>query len=162
LNASGHPELISAALTLNAGQIPASFILLLTADKLQGRLWPYLVLGVLSSVCIVGVMTSASAWTVFWGGRVRIFARRSPGVGIGARPLFCDNPNDVAQTSAAAFAISSGFAMLVSFLSGVAWDLAGNVNAALIPILLGSLPILVAVPKFARKKELLLPVRYEP
>ncbi len=163
LNASGHPELVSAALTaLNAGQIPASFILLLTADRLQGRRWPYLVLGGLSSVCIVGVMTSASGWTVFWAGVCGFSLGAALGLGLALAPLFCDNPNDVAQTSAAAFAISSGFAMLVSFLSGVAWDLAGNVNAVLIPILLGSLPILVAVPTFARKKELLLPARHEP
>jgi MFS transporter, CP family, cyanate transporter len=68
-------------------------------------------------------------------------------------PLLCRNPNDVALTSAAASAIAYGFAMLVSFLSGVAWDLVGNVNAVLIPILLGSLPIPVAVPKFTGKTE---------
>lgn len=154
LNAAGHQELISAALTgLNAGQVPASFLLLLTADRLQGKRWPYLVLGVLSSVCVVGIMTSASAWTVFWMSLAGFSLGAGLALGLALAPLLCSNPNDVALTSAAAFAIAYGFAMLVSFISGVAWDWAGNVNAALIPILLGSLPILVTVPRFARQKE---------
>lgn len=154
LNAIGHQELISAALTgLNAGQVPASFLLLLTADRLQGKRWPYLVLGVLSSVCIVGIMTSASAWTVFWTSLAGFSLGAALALALALAPLLCDNPNDVALTSAAASAIAYGFAMLVSFLSGVAWDWAGNVNAVLFPILLGSLPILISVPKFARQKE---------
>ena len=151
LNASGHQELISAALTaLNAGQVPASFLLLLTADKLQGKRWPYLLLGALSSVCVVGVMTSASAWTVFWAGLSGFSLGAALALGLALAPLLCNNPNEVALASATAFAIAYGFAMLTSFLSGVAWDLAGNVNAALIPILLGSLPIFIAAPTFAR------------
>jgi CP family cyanate transporter-like MFS transporter len=154
LSAIGHQELISAALTaLNAGQVPASFLLLLTADKLQGKRWPYLVLGTLSSVCVVGIMTSASAWTVFWAGLAGFSLGAALALALALAPLLCRNPNDVAPTSAAASAIAYGFAMLVSFLSGVAWDLAGNADAVLIPILLGSLPILVAVPRFAGKKE---------
>ena len=150
LNAIGHPELISAALTgLNAGQVPASFLLLFTADKLQGKRWPYLVLGVLSSACVIGILTTASAWTVFWTALAGFSLGAGLALGLALAPLLCSNPNDVALTSAAAFAIAYGFAMLVSFVSGVAWDLAGNINVVLIPILLGSLPIFVAVPRFA-------------
>jgi MFS transporter, CP family, cyanate transporter len=153
LNADGHPELISAALTgLNAGQVPASFLLLITADKLQGKRWPYLVLGVLSSVCVVGILTSASAWTVFWASLAGFSLGAGLSLGLALAPLLCRSPDEVALTSATAFAIAYGFAMLVSFLSGVAWDLAGNINAVLIPILLGSLPILVTVPNFAKKQ----------
>ncbi len=151
LNGNGHQEFTSAALTaLNAGQIPASFLLLLAADKLQGKRWPYLMLGVLSSCCVVGIMTSASGWTVFWAGLAGFSLGAALVLALALAPLLCSNPDDVAVTSATAFAISYGFAMLVSLVSGAAWDLAGNVNAALIPILLGSLPILLAAPTFAR------------
>jgi CP family cyanate transporter-like MFS transporter len=154
LNAIGHPEFINGALTaLNAGQVPASFLLLLTADKLQGKRWPYLVLAVVSSVCVAGILTTASAWTVYWAGVAGFSMGAGLGLALALPPLLCRNPNDVALTSAAASAIAYGFAMLVSFLSGVAWDVAGNINAVLIPILLGSLPILVAVPRFKTKKE---------
>ena len=153
LTGSGNPELISATLTaFNSGQVPASLLLLLAADRLQGKRWPYLVLGVISSVCAVAIMTTASVWTIVWAGVAGFSLGASLVLGLALAPLLCENPNDVARTSAAAFAIAYGFAMLVSFLAGVAWDLAGNVNASLIPILLGSLPILVTVPRFARQK----------
>jgi hypothetical protein len=42
--------------------------------------------------------------------------------------------------------------MLISFVSGAAWDMVGNVDAALIPILLGTLPILFLGPTLAPGK----------
>jgi len=153
LSGNGRQDLISTALTaLNAGQVPASLLLLITADRLQGKRWPLLTLGALISCCVVGIMISASAWTVFWAGLAGFSLAASLVLALALAPLLCDNPDDVALTSASAFAISYGFAMLISFVSGVAWDVAGNVNAAFVPILLGSFPILVAVPKFARKE----------
>jgi hypothetical protein len=41
--------------------------------------------------------------------------------------------------------------MLVRSFPGLAWDLAGNVNASFVPTLLGSFPIPRAVPRFVRK-----------
>jgi MFS transporter, CP family, cyanate transporter len=158
LNASGHPELIGEALTaLNAGQAPASLLLLLTADRLQGKRWPFLTLGVLFCVCVVGIMTSAGAWTVFWAGVVGFSCGAALSLGLALAPLLCDDPNDVALTSAAALSIAYGFAMLVSFVSGVAWDWAGHATAALIPILLGCIPILISTPTFARTDSVALP-----
>ena len=150
LDANGHHDLISAALTaLNLGQLPASFLLLLVADRLQGKRWPLLTFGVIASGCVIGIMMSASAWTVFWAGVAGFSLAATLVLSLALPPLLCSS-NEVALTSAAAFAISYGFAMLISFISGVAWDQAGYVSAAFIPILLGSLPILVAVPAFAR------------
>jgi MFS transporter, CP family, cyanate transporter len=151
LNASGHAEQIGEALTaLNAGQVPASFLVLLTADRLQGKRWPFLTLGALFCVCVVGIMTSASAWTVFWAGVVGFSCGAALPLGLALAPLLCEDPNDVALTSATALSIGYGFAMLVSFVSGVAWDWAGHAGAALIPILLGCIPILIATPTSAR------------
>lgn len=153
LSGNGRQDLISTALTaLNAGQVPASLLLLITADRLQGKRWPLLTLGALISSCVVGIMISASAWTVFWAGLAGFSLAASLVLALALAPLLCDSPDDVALTSASAFAISYGFAMLISFVSGVAWDLAGNVNAAFVPILLGSFPILIAAPTFARKE----------
>ena len=150
LDGSGRHDLISAALTaLNLGQLPASFLLLLTADKLQGKRWPLLTFGMVSSGCVLGIMISASAWTVFWAALSGFSLAAGLVLSLALAPQLCSS-KDVARTSAAAFAISYGFSMLVSLLSGVAWDQAGYVNAAFVPILLGSLPILVAVPAFSR------------
>jgi MFS transporter, CP family, cyanate transporter len=152
LTARGHPELIGEALTaLNAGQIPASFLLLLTADRLQGKRWPLLAMGMLFCLCVVGIMISGGAWMVFWAGIVGFSCGAALPLGLSLAPLHCNDPAEVAQTSAAAFAIGYGFAMIVSFISGVAWDLAGNASAAFIPILLGCLPILFAAPTFSSR-----------
>ena len=153
LDGNGRHDLISATLTaMNLGQLPASFLLLVTADRLQGKRWPLLTLAVISSACVIGIMLSASAWTVFWAGLAGFSLGAALVLSLALAPLLC-SANDVAPTSAAAFSISYGFAMLVSFLSGVAWDAAGHASAAFIPILLGSLPIFIAVPAFARTSQ---------
>jgi CP family cyanate transporter-like MFS transporter len=154
LNGNGHPELISTALTaLNLGQIPTSFLLLLTADKVQGRRWPYLLFGPLFIACVIGMMSSASYWIVFWAALVGATCGAALALGLALAPLLCRHPDDVARTSAAAFAISFSFAMLISFLSGAAWDMAGKVSAALIPILLGTLPISILAPTLALRRK---------
>src|SRR5271155_5280157 len=49
LSSAGRPDLISAALSaLNFGQLPASFLLLLFASRLERRAWPYVASGLLS------------------------------------------------------------------------------------------------------------------
>jgi CP family cyanate transporter-like MFS transporter len=148
LNGNGHSELVGSALTaLNLGQIPTSFLLLFAADKVQGRRWPFLLFGLLFVACVIGIM--ASYWTVAWAALVGATCGAALVLGLALAPLLCPHPDEVARTSAAAFAISYGFAMLISFVSGAAWDMAGNVDAALIPILLGTLPILVLTPTLA-------------
>jgi len=74
-------------------------------------------------------------------------------LGLALPPLLCRHPDDVARTSAAAFSISFSFAMLISFLSGTAWAMAGKVDAALIPILLGTLPISILAPTLALRRK---------
>jgi CP family cyanate transporter-like MFS transporter len=144
----GDGAIVSQALTaLNAGQLPASILLVLTADRLQGKRWAYLVLGALTCASVVGITMSAGTWTVIWAAVAGISFGASLPLGLALPPLLCDNPDDVAFTSAAAFAIAYGFAMLMSFLSGAAWDLARDIDAALVVVFFGSLPILFATPR---------------
>jgi MFS transporter, CP family, cyanate transporter len=154
LKENGHSDLISTALTaLNLGQVPTSLLLLLAADKVQGRRWPYLLIALSLIGCLIGIMSSASWWTVFWVALVGATCGPALALGLALAPLLCRHPEDVARTSAAALAISFGFAMLISFLSGAAWDMVGNADAALIPIFLGTLPILILTPTLALRKK---------
>ena len=142
LNGTSRTNLVSAGLTaLNLGQLPTSVMLLFAADRLQGRRWPYLIIGLLMIACIIGIMFGGASWPVIWAGLLGATCGGALVLCLALAPLLCRDPDDVARTSAAAFAISYGYAMLISFLSGATWDLAGNVIAALIPILLGALPI---------------------
>jgi len=66
LTEAGRPDLISAALTaLNFGQLPASFILLATAERFVRRAWPFVVCGVLFLLCLAGMVMTASLWPSF-------------------------------------------------------------------------------------------------
>src|SRR5262249_23696579 len=53
----GRPDLPSSALTaLNPGQLPASFLLLAFASRLERRAWPYMACGVICIAAVLGIM----------------------------------------------------------------------------------------------------------
>jgi MFS transporter, CP family, cyanate transporter len=112
-----------------------------------------LLFGPLFIACVIGIMSSASCWTVFWAALVGATCGAAQALGLALAPLLCRHPDDVARTSAGAFAISFSLAMLISFLSGAAWDIAGKVDAALIPIFLGTLPISILAPTLDLKRK---------
>src|SRR5262249_55307744 len=69
LTEAGRAALISAALTaLNFGQLPASFILLSTAERLVRRAWPFFVCGVLFLLCLAGLGIAGCFWAGVLGG----------------------------------------------------------------------------------------------
>src|SRR5512141_288552 len=65
LRSNGQGEWISAALSgLNAGQIPASFLLLAIAGRLERKAWPYVVSGLLCVVATGGIVFGNGVWIV--------------------------------------------------------------------------------------------------
>lgn len=153
LTGNGHPELVSQALTaLNFGQIPASFTLLLWADRIQGKRWPYQFVGLIFIVSLAGILAMKSEWAVFWAALIGAGCGWGLTLCLALSPLLCRHPDEVARTSAAGFAIGYGYAMLISCCAGAAWDMAGDVNVAFIPILLGSLPISILAPTLMLKR----------
>lgn len=90
LNGNGHPELVSTALTaLNLGQFPTSFLLLLAANKVQGRRWSYLLFGPLLIAGVIEIMSSAGYWTVFWVALVGATCGAALALGLALAPLLC-------------------------------------------------------------------------
>lgn len=153
LTSYGRGDLISATLSaLNFGQLPASVILLALASRLQRRIWPYAVFGVFSLASVIGMGTTASAWTVAWAA---LFGFSAAGILIlvlALPPLLCA-PADVAPVSAAMLTVSYSLAMIVAVVSGATWDMTGIPNAAFVPIGLCAL-ILFVLPStlpFGRK-----------
>jgi CP family cyanate transporter-like MFS transporter len=147
LSETGQSDLVSPALTaLNFGQVPASILLMLGADRIEGKRWPYLFVGLLFVASLLGLLASGGAWTVLWSGLIGAGCGWGLSLCLSLSPLLCRDPDDVARTSAAGFAIAYGFAMLVSCCSGAAWDISGHVAATLAPILLSTLPILILAP----------------
>jgi CP family cyanate transporter-like MFS transporter len=149
LTSAGRPDLISGALTaLNFGQLPASFALLGLAHRFERRAWPFVLCGVVMLACLAGIVTTASAWTIFFAGVLGFIGAVVLTLGF-ALPALLSDSSDVARISAAMFTLSYSQALIASVLSGAAWDLGGSARFAFLPIAINALPLLV-VPFFVR------------
>ena len=116
-------------------------MLLAIAGKLERRAWPFIVCGVLMLVCLAGIVTTANAWTIFFAGVLGFLGAAVLTLGL-ALPALLSAPSDVARMSAAMFTISYSAALVVSVLSGAAWDLGGAAGFAFLPIAVCALPLL--------------------
>src|SRR3974390_3367433 len=68
LRSNGQGEWISATLAgLNVGQLPASFLLLFFAGRLEGKVWPYVICGLLEIVSTAGLVVGSGPWIVAAG-----------------------------------------------------------------------------------------------
>lgn len=144
LNAHGQKEWISAALTgLNAGQLPASFVLLAFANRLELRAWPYVACGLLCACGAGGVVFGSGAMIVAAATLIGFAAAAILILALALPPLLAP-PDDVHRVTAAMFTISYSCAVIVPILSGLAWDLSGVAGLAFLPVALAGL-LLVAL-----------------
>jgi len=143
LTASGRPDLISATLSaLNFGQLPASLLLLGLAVRLERRKWPFVAFGLMCFASIIGIATSASAWTVLWAALLG-FAAAGVLVLVLVLPPLLRPPAEVAPISAGMMTVSYGLGMVTAVASGALWDVTAVPAAAFVPIGLCSLLLLV-------------------
>jgi MFS transporter, CP family, cyanate transporter len=153
LSQAGRADLVSPALTaLNLGQIPISLLLIAFAKRLEGKAWPLMASGVLSVASIVGIVATAGPATVACAAALGFFAGGGFALGLTLPPLLSP-PSEVTRVSAAMFTISYAGAMLVSVVSGFAWDISGSARFAFLPIALSALPsiLLTLTINFPRK-----------
>jgi MFS transporter, CP family, cyanate transporter len=150
---AGRPDLVNAALTaLNLGQLPASFILIAFARRLERRVWPFVVSGLIGLVCIALIVTTAGAATVAATAVFGFVIGAAFALCLTLPPLLCTT-EEIARVSAAMFTISYSSAMIVALLSGFAWDVTGVERFAFLPIALMALPLILLAPtiKFDRR-----------
>jgi MFS transporter, CP family, cyanate transporter len=146
LTSAGRPDLVNPALTaLNAGQLPASLLLIGFARQLERRAWPFVATGLVSIGCIAIMMMTANALTVAATAVLGFVIGAAFALGLTLPPLL-SAPGEVARVSAAMFTISYGSAMVVAVIGGVAWDLTGTERAAFLPIALSALPLILFAP----------------
>ena len=155
LTHTGRPELINSALTaLNLGQLPASFLLLASADRMVRTVWSYLSCGLLCFASMLAVVFFGGTWVVIgcavWG-----CAGAAILVLVLALPPLISPPEDVHRVASGVFTISYSCAVIVPIVSGVLWDLTGWTLAPFIPIgfctlvLIGLAPTIVLREKSA-------------
>jgi MFS transporter, CP family, cyanate transporter len=142
----GESQWISAALTgLNSGQLPASFLLLAVADRLERKAWPYVVCGLLCVVATGGIVFGTGAWIVA-AATLQGFAAAAILILVLALPPLLSPPDDVHRVTAAMFTISYSCAVVVPIVSGLAWDLTGVAATAFLPIALCGILLVILAP----------------
>ncbi len=146
LRSNGQGEWISAALSgLNIGQLPASFLLLAFASRLEGKVWPYVICGLLQVIAAVGIVFSSGPWIVA-AATLQGFAAAAILVLVLALPPLLSPPDDVHRVTAAMFTISYSCAVIVPVISGMAWDVSGIASSAFIPIGLCGILLVILAP----------------
>ena len=146
MRGSGQSEWISAALTgLNIGQLPASFLLLAIASRLERKVWPYVVSGLLCVIATGGIVFGSGAWVVA-AATLQGFAAAAILILVLALPPLLSPPDDVHRVTAAMFTISYSCAVIVPVVSGLAWDLTGIASSAFLPIALCGIMLVILAP----------------
>src|SRR5262245_677913 len=145
LTRTGRPDLINAALTaLNLGQLPASFLLLASADRMVRTVWSYLVCGAVCLACVLAmllggawVIVAAAVWGCF-GAAVLVLVL--------ALPPLISPPDDVHRMAAGMFTISYSCAVVVPIISGALWDFTGSTVAPFIPMIVCMISLIGLAP----------------
>lgn len=146
LRSNGQDEWISAALSgLNAGQLPASFLLLAVAGRMERKAWPYVVCGLLCVIATAGIVFGTGAWVVA-SATLQGFAAAGILILVLALPPLLSPPDDVHRVTAAMFTISYSCAVIVPVISGMAWDLSGVASFAFLPIALCGILLVILAP----------------
>jgi CP family cyanate transporter-like MFS transporter len=142
----GEPEWISAALTgLNAGQLPASFVLLAFARQLQLKVWPIVSCGIFGTIATLMIIFGSGPMVVAGATLVGLCCASILMLVLALPPLLAE-PDDVHRVTAAMFTISYSCAVIVPIISGAAWDLTGLAGAAFAPIAISGVLLIVLAP----------------
>jgi CP family cyanate transporter-like MFS transporter len=146
LRSNGQGEWISAALSgLNAGQLPASFLLLAVAGRLEREAWPYVVCGLLCVAATGGIVFGSGAMIVM-SATLQGFAAAAILILVLALPPLLSPPDDVHRVTAAMFTISYSCAVIVPVISGMLWDLSGLASLAFVPIAFCGILLVILAP----------------
>jgi CP family cyanate transporter-like MFS transporter len=130
----GRSDLTGATLGwMNFAQLVASFVLLATADKLQQRVWPYLVFGSGTLVGVLGLALGSGIWIIVAGALLG-FSLAVTFVVTFALPPVLSPPGDVHRLSAGMFTVSYSLAVIVPVVCGALWDLTGRPWTAFLPL----------------------------
>jgi CP family cyanate transporter-like MFS transporter len=137
---------ISGALTaLNAGQLPASLLLLIFARRLELKAWPYVACGLLCLIAVVGIVFGSGPWVVAAAALIGFSASAVLVLALALPPLLAP-PHDVHRVTAAMFTVSYSCAVVVPVISGMLWDASGIAALAFLPVAICGIILAVLAP----------------
>ena len=153
LASNGKPELLGPALAwLNGAQILTPFILLLMADRMQRKAWPFLVFGPLLLLSFLGLMFIPSTLWIIINSAMVGFTTAITLIATLALPPVLAAPADVPRTAAGMFTVSYTIAIIVPTISGALWDATGVPWTAFVPLCVCAVVLTVLGAVVARYK----------
>jgi CP family cyanate transporter-like MFS transporter len=153
LRAHGQAEWISAALTsLNVSQLPASFILLAFASRLELKVWPIVGCGILCMLGTAGIIFGSGPVMVAGAGLLGFSAAAILVLVLALPPLLAE-ADDVHRVTAAIFTISYSCAVVVPIISGALWDWSGIAALAFAPIGAAGLLLILLAPSISHVRK---------
>ena len=130
----GQSNITGAALAaMNGCQLVASTLLLVTAEHVQRRVWPYLVFGPASLACVLGILWASGAWVVVAAGLLGFSLSVTFVVTFALLPAL-SLPDEIHRVSAGMFTIGFCCAVILPIICGVLWDLTGRPWTAFVPL----------------------------
>jgi CP family cyanate transporter-like MFS transporter len=150
---TGRPDLINTALTaLNMGQLPASFLLLASADRMVRTPWSYVTCGVVALASVLAIVLLGDVWVIVgcavWG-----FCGAAILVLILALPPLISAPSEVHRVASGMFAISYSCAVIVPIIGGILWDLTSWPLAPFVPIGICMLAVIGLAPAIVLREK---------
>jgi MFS transporter, CP family, cyanate transporter len=143
LRAHHHGAYITAALTaLNVVQLPASFIVAALPGRVIARSWPLSLAGCLTIGGAVGIIALPPIGLVAAAGLLGFSTALVFVLALSLPPLLAA-AGDTHRLSAAMFTISYACPFAGSLLGGGLWDATGVSQAALAPLFMGGLMVIV-------------------
>ena len=135
LTYTGRGDLVSPALlSINLAQLVSLMVLLVVADRLLLKVWPYVVFGLLA---VAGMLALAylDGWPILLAaGVVGFSAAVTFGLTL-ALPPALSKAEDVSRTAAGTFTIAYAFSVVIPIICGALWDYTGLPRLAFLPII---------------------------
>ena len=125
LHATGRSTLVAAALAaLNAGQLPASLLVLFSVKYLISRRAVFVAMPVLAAASLLAVLAPSASSIVLGAGAAGFFGAFTLILVLALPPLLAA-PQDVHRLSAGMFTIGYALSCAIPLIGGVLWDATG-------------------------------------
>jgi CP family cyanate transporter-like MFS transporter len=137
LASQGKSQLFGAAVAwLNGMQMAAPVLLLVMADRLERRAWPFLVFGPLLLAALLAFIFVQSDIAILAAAGLVGFTTAMTFAPALALPAMLSAPGDVARNSAGMFTVSYTCGIIIPTISGALWDITGRPWTAFLPMCL--------------------------
>jgi CP family cyanate transporter-like MFS transporter len=134
LTFTGRGDMVSPALlSINVSQLVALLVLLLVADRLLHRAWPYVVFGLFAVAGMFAMAYLDGIWIIVASAVVGFSTAITFGITL-ALPPALSKAEDVSRTAAGTFTIAYAFSVVIPIVCGALWDHTGLPRLAFMPI----------------------------